>query len=153
MRHFYGWEGASAEIRALYEDLSAIWSRETCAPRLRPDWSPENRTLGQCSITAFLVQDLLGGEVRGVPLPDGSVHCFNVVDGYLFDLTSEQFGEELLDYSDRPLQRRETHFADEGKRRRYELLKEGLLRLRDARNGEPTQRTEKERIERCASLR
>ena len=153
MRHFYGWEGASAEIRALYEDLSAIWSRETCAPRLRPDWSPENRTLGQCSITAFLVQDLLGGEVRGVPLPDGSVHCFNVVDGYLFDLTSEQFGEELLDYSDRPLQRRETHFADEGKRRRYELLKEGLLRLRAARNGEPTQRTEKERIERCASLR
>ena len=133
MRHFYGWEGASAEIRALYEDLSAIWSRETCAPRLRPDWSPENRTLGQCSITAFLVQDLLGGEVRGVPLPDGSVHCFNVVDGYLFDLTSEQFGEELLDYSDRPLQRRETHFADEGKRRRYERLKARLLALREGR--------------------
>ena len=133
MRHFYGWEGASAEIRALYEDLSNIWSRETCAPRLRPDWSPENRTLGQCSITAFLVQDLLGGEVRGVPLPDGSVHCFNVVDGYLFDLTSEQFGEELLDYSDRPLQRRETHFADEGKRRRYELLKARLLALREGR--------------------
>ena len=133
MRHFYGWEGASAEIRALYEDLSAIWSRETCAPRLRPDWSPENRTLGQCSITAFLVQDLLGGEVRGVPLPDGSVHCFNEVDGYLFDLTSEQFGDELLDYSDRPLQRRETHFADEGKRRRYELLKARLLALREGR--------------------
>jgi len=138
MRHFYGWEGASAEIRALYEDLSVVWSRETCAPRLRPDWSPENRTLGQCSITAFLVQDLLGGEVRGVPLPDGSVHCFNVVDGYLFDLTSEQFGEEILDYADRPLQQREAHFADEGKRRRYELLKARLLA---ARNGEPTERT------------
>ena len=133
MRHFYGWEGASAEIRALYEDLSAIWSRETCAPRLRPDWSPENRTLGQCSITAFLVQDLLGGEVRGVPLPDGSVHCFNVVDGYLFDLTSEQFGEEILDYADRPLQQREAHFADEDKRRRYELLKARLLALREGR--------------------
>lgn len=133
MRHFYGWEGASAEIRALYEDLSAIWSRETCAPRLRPDWSPENRTLGQCSITAFLVQDLLGGEVRGVPLPDGSVHCFNMVDGYLFDLTSEQFGGEILDYADRPLQQREAHFADEDKRRRYELLKARLLALREGR--------------------
>ncbi len=133
MRHFYGWEGASAEIRALYDDLSAIWSRETCAPRLRPDWSPENRTLGQCSITAFLVQDLLGGEVRGVPLPDGSVHCFNVVDGYLFDLTSEQFGEEILDYADRPLQIRDEHFADEDKRRRYELLKARLLALREGR--------------------
>ena len=133
MRHFYGWEGASAEIRALYEDLSAIWSRETCAPRLRPDWSPENRTLGQCSITAFLVQDLLGGEVRGVPLPDGSVHCFNMVDGYLFDLTSEQFGGEILDYADRPLQQREARFADEDKRRRYELLKARLLALREGR--------------------
>ena len=141
MRHFYGWEGASAEVRALYEDLSAIWSRETCAPRLRPDWSPENRTLGQCSITAFLVQDLLGGEVRGIPLPDGSVHCFNVVGGYAFDLTSEQFGDAVLDYEDRPLQSREMHFANADKRQRYELLKEGLLRLRAARNGEPTQRT------------
>ena len=130
MRHFYGWEGASAEIRALYEDLSAIWSRETCAPRLRPDWSPENRTLGQCSITAFLVQDLLGGEVRGVPLPDGSVHCFNVVDGYLFDLTSEQFGDAVLDYEDRPLQSREMHFANADKRQRYELLKALLLAAR-----------------------
>ena len=130
MRHFYGWEGASAEIRALYEDLFAIWSRETCAPRLRPDWSPENRTLGQCSITAFLVQDLLGGEVRGVPLPDGSVHCFNVVDGYLFDLTSEQFGDAVLDYEDRPLQSREMHFANADKRQRYELLKALLLAAR-----------------------
>ena len=130
MRHFYGWEGASAEIRALYEDLSAIWSRETCAPRLRPDWSPENRTLGQCSITAFLVQDLLGGEVRGIPLPDGSVHCFNVVGGYAFDLTSEQFGDAVLDYEDRPLQSREMHFANADKRQRYELLKALLLAAR-----------------------
>jgi hypothetical protein len=130
MRHFYGWEEAPEKIRALYEDLSQLWSLETCAPRLRPDWSPENRTLGQCSITAFLVQDLLGGEVRGVPLPDGSVHCFNVVDGYLFDLTSEQFGDAVLDYEDRPLQSREMHFANADKRQRYELLKARLLAAR-----------------------
>lgn len=140
MRHFYGWEEASAEIRALYQDLSKVWSLETCAPRLRPDWSPENRTLGQCSITAFLVQDLLGGQVRGIPLPDGSIHCFNVVDGFAFDLTSGQFGDQVLDYNDQPEQRREVHFADEDKRRRYELLKEGLLRLRNAREEKPTHR-------------
>jgi hypothetical protein len=134
MRHFYGWEGASAEIRALYEDLSAIWSRETCAPRLRPDWSPENRTLGQCSITAFLVQDLLGGEVRGVPLPDGSVHCFNEALGCRFDLTSAQFPNTVLDYENRPEQSREEHFADDGKRQRYELLKSRLLAAREARD-------------------
>ncbi len=137
MSGFYGREGASEEVRRLYEELSRVWSRETCAPRLRPEWSPENRTLGQCSITAFLVQDLLGGQVRGIPLPDGSVHCFNVVDGYAFDLTSEQFGDETLDYADRPEQLRERHFADEDKRQRYELLKEGLLAAR----GEEDKRT------------
>ena len=129
---FYGMEGAPGEVLELYGELSGLWCIETCAPRLRPDWSPENRTLGQCSITAFLVQDLLGGRVRGIPLPDGSVHCFNEVDGFAFDLTSEQFGDEVLDYADRPEQFREEHFANEDKRARYELLKERFL----AKHGE-----------------
>lgn len=130
MERFYGEEGAPEEIRALFEELYPLWRIDTCAPRLRPDWSPENRTLGQCSITAFLVQDLLSGEVRGVPLPDGSVHCFNVVDGFAFDLTSAQFGDTALDYADRPLQSREEHFANEDKRARYELLKARFLAAR-----------------------
>ena len=130
MARFYGYEHVSAEIRELYEQLSQVWCRETCAPRMQDEWSPENRTLGQCSITAFLVQDLLGGRVRGVPLEDGSVHCFNEVEGQIFDLTSEQFGELRLDYTDRPLQDRQEHFADAGKLRRYELLKARLEMLR-----------------------
>lgn len=132
MGHFYGEEGAGPEIRALYDELSEVWSLDTCAPRLRPDWSPENRTLGQCSITAFLVQDLLGGKVCGIPLADGSVHCFNEALGCVFDLTSAQFGDTALDYENRPEQSREAHFADEGKRQRYELLKARLLARRAA---------------------
>ena len=110
----------------LYKALSHIWSIETCAPRLRKDWSKENMTLGQCSITSFLVQDIFGGEVYGVKLPDGGVHCFNVVDGKKFDLTSEQFGEEKLIYELDLPQTREEHFKDENKKARYELLKAGL---------------------------
>lgn len=131
MGDFYGQETAGTEVRKLYEELGPLWTLDTCAPRLRPEWSPENRTLGQCSITAFLVQDLLGGVVRGIPLPDGSVHCFNEVDGRIFDLTSAQFGDEALDYENRPEQRREDHFADAGKRQRYELLKARLLAGRE----------------------
>lgn len=101
---------------------------ETCAPRLRGKWSEENKTCGQCSITAFLVQDLFGGQVYGVPLPDGNFHCYNVVDGHTFDLTSEQFRENL-DYRDNPEQFRQVHFAKEEKRQRYELLKRKLLAL------------------------
>ncbi len=127
MSHFYGWETARPEIRALYEELWPLWTIDTCAPRLRPDWTPENRTLGQCSITAFLVQDLLGGKVLGIPLEDGSVHCFNEALGCRFDLTSQQFGDRVLDYENRPEQSREQHLADPGKRARYELLKARLL--------------------------
>ena len=112
--------------RALYDLLSGVWCRESCAPRLRDNWSEDNRTLGQCSITSFLVQDIYGGEVYGVPLAGGGYHCYNVVDGVRFDLTSEQFGEEKLDYSDRYPQSREEHFADKDKYARYLLLKSEL---------------------------
>ena len=131
MSRFYGEESAAPEIRALYDELWPLWKIDTCAPRLRPDWTPENRTLGQCSITAFLVQDLLGGKVYGIPLEDGGVHCFNEALGCVFDLTSAQFGDAALDYENRPEQSRERHFADPGKLARYELLKAWLLAARE----------------------
>ena len=117
---------AVGDQRNLYDLLSGIWSRETCAPRLRAQWSESNKTLGQCSITSFLVQDVYGGEVYGVPLAGGGYHCYNVVKGVRFDLTSEQFGEEKLLYDDKYPQSRAEHFADEEKYARYLLLKREL---------------------------
>lgn len=129
---FYGWQVPLADRFGLtpaeyYDLLSDIWSADTCAPRMRGDWRPENRTLGQCSITAFLMQELFGGRVCGVPLPEGGVHCFNMVDGHCFDLTSEQFGDRRLTYRDCQEQFREVHFAKEEKLARYRLLKHRLL--------------------------
>ncbi len=134
---YYGWEHADAPAMTdqykgiktpadLYDALSAIWCAETCAPRMRGDWMPENKTLGQCSITAFLAQDIFGGKVYGILRPGGNYHCYNVVGDCVFDLTSEQFGEEVLDYENNPEQFREVHFAKEEKRLRYEYLKEAL---------------------------
>ncbi len=135
--NFYGWEWADvlavtdqyAGIQTpadLYDALSEIWCADTCAPRMRGEWTPENKTLGQCSITAFLAQDIFGGRVYGIRRPDGNYHCYNVVGDCCFDLTSEQFGDEVLDYQDNPEQFRETHFAKEEKRLRYEYLKNAL---------------------------
>ena len=126
---FYGWETANIkderglDIRDYYDILSDLWSIETCAPRLREGWSKDNKTLGQCSITAFLIQDIFGGKVYGIQRSGGNYHCFNDVDGCVFDLTSEQFGDEKLDYTNCPEQFREVHFQKEEKRKRYELLK------------------------------
>ena len=110
----------------MYDALLNVWSIYSCAPRLRENWSEDNKTLGQCSITAFLAQDIFGGKVYGIPRPDGSFHCYNVVNGVIFDLTSEQFGDEVLNYKDNPEQFREVHFSNEEKKERYEYLCEEL---------------------------
>ena len=135
--HFWGWEHADApainsEYKGintpvdLYDALSEIWCAQTCAPRMRASWSKENKTLGQCSITAFLAQDIFGGKVYGILRPDGNYHCYNVIGDCKFDLTSEQFGDEVLNYENSPEQFREVHFAKEEKRLRYEYLKKEL---------------------------
>ncbi len=147
--NFYGWE--NADVTAvndiykgintpydLYDALSDIWCEYTCAPRLRKEWSSDNKTLGQCSITAFLVQDIFGGEVYGVLRPGENYHCYNVVDDKKFDLTSEQFGDEVLCYEDNPIQMREVHFAKEEKRLRYEYLKNELLKQTKIKKNEHT---------------
>lgn len=48
----------------------------------------------------------------------------------MFDLTSEQFGDEALDYTQNPEQHRKDHFAKEEKYQRYLLLKKRLEGLR-----------------------
>lgn len=145
---FWGWEQADApavsnEYRGictpidLYDALSQIWCADTCAPRMRQNWTPENQTLGQCSITAFLAQDIFGGKVYGVPRSGGNFHCYNVVGDCRFDLTSEQFGDEILVYEGNPEQFREVHFAKEEKRLRYEYLKKELKKYCSQGRREP----------------
>ncbi len=135
---FYGWEQAHAvavnapylkirDPRMLYDLLSQCWCAETCAPRMRDHWTDDNKTFGQCSITAFLAQDVFGGKVMGILRPGGNYHCYNVVGECVFDLTSEQFGSEKLDYTNNSEQLREVHFEKEEKRLRYEMLKQALL--------------------------
>ena len=109
----------------LYDVLSEIWCEYTCAPRLRFRWTKYNKTVGQCSITAFLVQDIFGGDVYGVEIGENTYHCFNKINGLVFDLTSEQFNE-VLDYDNSTLQSRDTHFSKEEKYERYLYLKKKL---------------------------
>ncbi len=140
MKNYYGCENGSikpvsadmgfiADMNDMYEKLKEIWSAETCPPRMRHKWTRDNPSLGQCSITAFLVQDYFGGDVYGILRNGGSYHCYNVINCCTFDLTSEQFGDEILDYSENPLQIREIHFKTEEKKLRYELLKTRLSKM------------------------
>lgn len=116
------------------EILKKAWCKETCAPRLREKWTKENKTLGQCSVTAFLLQDYYGGEVYAIRTLYGR-HCYNVIGGNVIDTTAEQFGcsakELVYNPSSDELQNREMqhHFGDNEKKNRYELLKKKVSEL------------------------
>ena len=73
----------------LADDIRAAWSRETSAD---PDfWTPENPAWGQCAVTALVIQDAFGGDLRrGVV--HGMSHYWNrLPDGRMVDLTFKQF--------------------------------------------------------------
>lgn len=89
--NFNGWQHAG-EVKAvnneyvgietpldMYDALCEAWCVDTCAPRLRKFWSNQNKTCGQCSITAFLAQDIFGGEVYAVEVEGAGLHCYNKV--------------------------------------------------------------------------
>ena len=133
---FYGWDSIDVKPinskyskiknhKDLYDILSNIWCEYTCAPRMRDKWSIDNKTVGQCSITAFLFQDIFGGDVYGVELSDGNYHCYNVVNGNQYDLTSEQFSEKLI-YDNIYKQSRDVHFSSKEKYERYKYLSSEL---------------------------
>lgn len=111
----------------IFNLLISCYNNDTCAPRLRNKWSINNPTVGQCSITAFLIKDIFGGEVYGINLEDGSIHCYNKIENTIIDFTSEQFGSICLDYNSGIIQDKNKHFSDNEKHNRYILLKQRII--------------------------
>lgn len=63
------------------------WSKETCFPTLGESWTSENPTLGQCAVTALIINDLFGGTI----FKNNFNHYWNVIEtGEVIDLTEEQ---------------------------------------------------------------
>ena len=85
-------------ISEFSEQLSKAWSLDTSSK-----WSVERPSLGQCSVSALVLQDVFGGEVLKTRV-EGSWHFYNRIDGQRFDLTAEQF-ETAISYDDLPASR------------------------------------------------
>ncbi len=100
------------------------WDRDTSAS---PDaWGPSNPSLGQCAVTALIVQDHFGGKLKRIEVldsPIASSHYFNELpDWKVVDLTGEQFpkGTKFGELADRS---REVILSFEPTRIRYDRLK------------------------------
>ncbi|OCK53759.1 hypothetical protein [Bradyrhizobium sp. LMTR 3] len=102
----------------LYHKLRDAWSAETSS-----QWRSDNPAAGQCSVTALVIQDELGGGILKTDV-NGAWHFYNQVDGRRVDFTMSQF-DSPIGYDDLPSNRQEA-FSDTSARQ-YELLL-GLVR-------------------------
>jgi hypothetical protein len=93
-------------IAELQGRLRVSWSKETASI-----WTADNPARGQCSVSALVVQDLLGGDLAKTKV--GSAwHFYNQLAGQRLDFTASQFGEAIT-YDDLPAERSEADTTPE----------------------------------------
>lgn len=84
----------------LYDRLKEAWSARTSTV-----WTAENPARGQCSVTALVVQDVLGGDILKTGTPGGT-HFYNSIEGVRWDFTIGQF-DRPIPFEDIPSTREE----------------------------------------------
>ena len=113
-------------VEELKNILSKSWSRETCSPSLKDDWTNENSALGQCAVTALIVNDFMGGKIMRCMCETGSQY-YNLINNEIIDLTSSQFNK-IPDYTKAEERTREDLLSNIDTKNRYLIL---LQRVKD----------------------
>ena len=102
--------------------VSMSISKDTCYPNLRDKWTDKNKALGQCAITALVLNDFLGGKIMRCESESGS-HYYNLINDEIIDLTVSQF-KNLPNYSTGEERAREYLLPNEDTKERYKKLLE-----------------------------
>ena len=110
------------ELDKLETILNSLYSKEICYPECRNQWNDDNKTLGHCAIVALIINDYFGGNICKIKVNNIS-HYFNLIDGEIVDLTSGQFKNNNISYSDYIIKTREDVLMNEDTKKRYEILK------------------------------
>ena len=111
-------------------ELRKAWCRETAHPSYQSKWSENNPSVGQCCVTALVIQDKYGGDIYSCKVGKNS-HFVNVINERIVDKTAEQFGgaDKIKYISGSFRKRTKTSLLKSNNIKiRYELLK---LRLED----------------------
>ena len=79
--------------------IREAWCLDTCYPDSRQKWieNPHIPEIGQCAVTALLVQDLFGGKI----VKNNKLHHyfnFDIGIGDIFDLTQYQFEPDEIEF-------------------------------------------------------
>lgn len=80
------------------EKLFLCFSKDTCYHGSKERWTKNNPSLGHCAVASMIIQELYGGQIAKTTVKR-STHYFNIIDNEIIDITSEQFGDIVIDYS------------------------------------------------------
>lgn len=116
---------------SLKKSFKNAWSKETCYPRQKDEWIKSNPALGQCAVTALVINDLYGGKIL---FSEDYNHFWNILpSGQEIDLTKEQFGEHVNFVDAQIIDRKNILDTKNAQRARtsdrYELLRSKVLPL------------------------
>ena len=119
-----------AAVRAA---LATSWTARTASPLVA--WTPDNPSSGQCAVSALVLQDYCGGEIRRCVVA-GTPHYFIRIDDQVVDSTAAQFGTVAINYDTSTARSRQRILRHADTRRRYELLKGRVKEVMWVRNRE-----------------
>lgn len=88
-------QSTAEALLPFYNKIKNAWCKESCSPSLRENWPNGNIVKGQCFVTAIAVWETFGGEVFELKISENEIHYYNVINGEIVDLSSEQFGENI----------------------------------------------------------
>ena len=106
----------SSNIETISRALEQSWSSTSSSK-----WKKSNPALGQCGVTALVVQDHLGGEIVKTKVVKQEVgelrHFYNLIESKPNDFTISQF-DDPINYDNLPSSREEA-FQDTNARQEY----------------------------------
>ena len=103
----------------IFNAVKRAWRADTSASS---DSAPDCMELGQCAVTALLVQYGYGGVLKRA-LVNGTSHYWNEIDGQVIDLTRAQFDEPLTIVDEQERERAYV-LSFPATAERYEILKD-----------------------------
>ena len=109
------------KIDELKRTIRLSWTKETCVSSLQHSWNEENPALGQCAVTALIVNDYLGGKIMRCMCESGS-HYYNLINGEIIDFTVEQFKYGIPLYGTSEQRTRDYLLSNEDTKKRYIIL-------------------------------
>ncbi len=118
---------SDSQIAELTKKFEESWSLESAHPESQNQWSNENKSLGQCAVTALIIYDMFGGEIAKNKQFN---HLWNILpDGSQQDFSRNQFKGDNVDFTideittkDKELNHEKA--SDANTVERYELLKQ-----------------------------